>query len=293
MTLQKLLERAGLTTNFQPSNILTDEERIAALNAAISREKNAYIYRMAMRGANEHQIALGLNSKNWNEMINEDEVLALAAIAKERELDNMRSEERRRKSLKAIFDRVKNECTADYFHSQVKEFFEKKHGKFIYDHTNKRFIDAVCYFMSMDNRFETELGFSFKKGLAILGSSGLGKTKVMQAVSINPLCRVYVHSILDIVDHVKKHGECNLNFDLVYMIDDVGTEDIVNFYGTKVNWFKDFIEQYYLQKSTYNKLIITSNLGGEEIEQKYGYRVRSRIREMFNVIQVQGQDMRN
>jgi len=80
---------------------------------------------------------------------------------------------------------------------------------------------------------------------------------------------------------------------LTLYLDDVGTEEpIVNHYGTKINWFKNFIEMYYLKNKPFNKLIISTNNSFDEIESKYGFRVRSRIKDMFNIIDVQGKDMR-
>jgi DNA replication protein DnaC len=77
------------------------------------------------------------------------------------------------------------------------------------------------------------------------------------------------------------------------VIDDVGSEAVpVKYYGTEINWFKDFIETIYLKQTNYSNVIITTNLGGEEIEKLYGYRVRSRLREMFNVIELTGKDLR-
>ena len=79
----------------------------------------------------------------------------------------------------------------------------------------------------------------------------------------------------------------------IICIDDVGTEEpIVNHYGTKINWFKNFIEGYYAQFNTYESIIITTNCSFQEIEQKYGGRVRSRMAQMFNVINVEGDDFR-
>jgi len=76
-------------------------------------------------------------------------------------------------------------------------------------------------------------------------------------------------------------------------LDDVGTEEhTVNHYGTKISFFKNFIEKYYLQNKTYEKLVVSTNNSFNEMEEKYGFRVRSRIKDMFNIIDVTGKDMR-
>jgi len=93
---------------------------------------------------------------------------------------------------------------------------------------------------------------------------------------------------------VKAEGECFVNGKggMIYL-DDVGSESTpVKHYGTDIHWFKDFIEVWYAKKHPFNKLIISTNLSKKQIEEKYGYRVRSRMEEMFNIIDVNGEDLR-
>ena len=42
----------------------------------------------------------------------------------------------------------------------------------------------------------------------------------------------------------------------------------------------------------FNKLIISTNNSFDELESKYGFRVRSRLKDMFNIIDVDGKDLR-
>ena len=100
-------------------------------------------------------------------------------------------------------------------------------------------------------------------------------------------------SMLEICDEVRIRGDYELPFFNKLYLDDVGSEEPnVKHFGTNINWFKDFLETYYLRSQHYNKLIISTNNNHAELEQKYGFRVRSRIRDMFNVISVDGKDMR-
>jgi DNA replication protein DnaC len=73
--------------------------------------------------------------------------------------------------------------------------------------------------------------------------------------------------------------------------DDLGVEAPGRYYGKDCNTIAEVIlsrhEKFIRKKtSTYNNLhtIITTNLNATEIEKRYGERVRSRIREMFNLI---------
>jgi DNA replication protein DnaC len=151
----------------------------------------------------------------------------------------------------------------------------------------------LCFFFSSDHRFELELGYSFNKGIMVQGPSGLGKTSAIEAIAHNPVQPVAIYSMIDIANKVRKDGECNIDTKSIILLDDVGSEEEqVNHYGTKINWFKDFIESYYLGHNNFSKLLITTNCSGDELERKYGYRVRSRIREMFNTILIEGNDKR-
>ncbi len=188
---------------------------------------------------------------------------------------------------------LQKRCNSVYFFSLIKNFFIQNSGKFIFNETNKELIKVICFFFGRNERLEIEMNFSISKGIMMAGSSGLGKTKVIEAIKNNPLKPIRIFSMQDITEQVMQTGECKININETIFLDDVGSEQTpVNHYGTKIDWFRDFIEDYYLQNKIFNKLIIATNLGGDEIEAKYGYRVRSRLREMMNQITLSGEDKR-
>lgn len=168
-------------------------------------------------------------------------------------------------------------------------------NELICDENNAHYIKAICFFLSFDPRFQTELNYSFKKGILIRGDYGVGKTHIIKCVADNYLQRIALLSMLKISEQIKTDGEYNINYnnrEKIYL-DDVGTEETtVNHYGTKINFFKDFIEKTYDMPNMHNRLIITTNCSFDELEEKYGGRVRSRMAEMFNVIDVTGEDYR-
>ena len=70
-----------------------------------------------------------------------------------------------------------------------------------------------------------------------------------------------------------------------YCFDDLGTENSLKYYGNDCNIMAEILlSRYDLFIS--QKLIthLTTNLNSSEIEQMYGSRVRSRMREMFNLV---------
>jgi DNA replication protein DnaC len=158
-----------------------------------------------------------------------------------------------------------------------------------------KLITVLCFFVSKDERFEKELGYSFDKGLWIRGISGLGKTHLVKCISENGLNPILVISMLEIEESIRLNGHYSINpknHKIIY-IDDVGTEEAtVKNYGSNINFFKNFIEGTYLRSKTFEHLIISTNNSFSEIEQKYGFRVRSRIKDMFNIVDIVGKDIR-
>jgi DNA replication protein DnaC len=271
--------------------ILTPEEEKEAIDWVIGNEKKRHARKLAEMGLNEESIIFRLSQIDVASQIDRTRVLEAANLRKNWKLEEISNREKEAKERALKCEQMALEFNANKFYSIIKKHFIEKNGFFKDD--NMPFFKVVCYFFSNDSRFESELNYSFNKGLFLYGTAGLGKTEVIKAISKNPRFPVKIISILEITEIVKERGSCELNTNQILMIDDVGTEpDTVNHYGTKVNWFKDFIELYYLKNNIYSGLIITSNLGGDELEKKYGYRVRSRIREMFNLIKVEGTDLR-
>ena len=213
---------------------------------------------------------------------------------KHRELEEAKKRIDKINAFKKLKNDLKIEWTYEKFYSVIRTHFFYKHGNFIFNDTNSFYIRAVCFFLASNSRFNSELNLDLSKGLFIVGTTGLGKTEIIKAVKDNPLNPIAIYSMIDITDFVKKEGEFNLKIgSRIICLDDLGTEQpTVKYYGTEISWFKDFIENYYLNEQTFNRLIITTNLTGEQIEERYGKRVRSRMREMFNMIAIKGEDLR-
>jgi len=189
---------------------------------------------------------------------------------------------------------LQTRCNAKYFYNLMAWTSENVYRKKLILHDdNKPLIRAICFFFSRDERFETELKLDLNKGLLIRGVSGLGKTFLFRCIENNYVRPISIVSMIDISEEVKEEGYYNLIRNHTIYLDDVGTEEpTVNHYGTKINWFKNFIEMYYLKNQLFNRLVISTNNNFDEIEAKYGFRVRSRMSEMFNIIDVTGKDMR-
>lgn len=276
--------------------ILTPEEEENAVNHALKGAQELFAWKMNRAGYSKQDIAARMARIEWEKEVDRDDILKKANSNKsyaiwqnEQRAKEKQAYEARRKELVEAWD------AKQMF--RLMQFSSKNdYGKdFIVNQYNKPLIIAVCYFLSRDPRFETELKYDFKKGLLIRGISGLGKTYVIKCVKDNMLNPILFLSMLDITAVLQQEGEFFLEWGdkKVCYLDDVGTEQgEVVFFGTRINWFKEFIENYYSKNKVFNRLMISTNLSFKEIEEKYGFRVRSRMKEMFNVIDVTGEDMR-
>jgi hypothetical protein len=77
--------------------------------------------------------------------------------------------------------------------------------------------------------------------------------------------------------------------------DDLGDEEIKNYYGNRENVMNKILTRIYGEsedKSVFPYFHVTTNLTGPELEERYDKRVRSRMREMFNWIVLPGKDRR-
>lgn len=136
----------------------------------------------------------------------------------------------------------------------------------------------------------------------ICGGVGRGKTTAMRLFSGNTKQSYLIKSCTAIareyasdgVGIINKYSEMQENHNKAFTFnhsclsicfDDLGTEGDKNNYGNKSNVMEDILLAIYDKQfiSGY-KFHITTNLSADQIGHRYGERVRSRLREMFNVL---------
>lgn len=276
--------------------VLTKEDEERVISNEIESLKKYYAWRLANSGFNQNEIMLKILEKNWDEMIDRDATLKKANIAKEQELWHKGQREKEKQEAANRIEQLKKRCTATYMFNLMSLVSREVYGKKLFvNDWNKHFITTLCFFFSRDPRFESELKYSFNKGLLIRGISGLGKTHLVKCLEHNELNPVHILSMIEITDEIKMNGEYEIDLGqkkIIYL-DDVGTEEpAVKHYGTTITFFKNFIEMCYLKNTSFGKLMISTNCSFSDIENKYGFRVRSRMKDMFNVVDVKGEDMR-
>ena len=129
------------------------------------------------------------------------------------------------------------------------------------------------------------------------GPVGCGKTSLMRLFNtlLLPQFKYQVRSCRDIsyefnrdgytVIHKYSSGSYNRGLHKLYCFDDLGTENHLKFYGVECNVMAEILlsryDQFCLQGLQTH---LTTNLTSMDIEEQYGKRVRSRMREMFNLL---------
>ena len=154
-------------------------------------------------------------------------------------------------------------------------------------------IDVV-YRLSvyMIRDFETcrRLNLDPNKSVLLTGPVGCGKTTIMKLIRhIVPHFRSYQI----IPSRNITFGFNNIGYGIIedygdsgfYCFDDIGVEPIGRHFGKDCNVIGEILlSRYELFLKNGTKTHGTTNLNAEELEERYGKRVRSRMREMFNLV---------
>ena len=140
-------------------------------------------------------------------------------------------------------------------------------------------------------------GIDLAKGIMLAGPIGCGKTSIMTlmkflAVAENKFlfksCRnISFEFIQDGYEVIHKYstGKPNISTAKIICFDDLGTENNLKYFGNECNVMAEILLSRY-DLFTNKKMVthLTTNLVASEIEANYGNRVRSRLREMVNIV---------
>ena len=168
---------------------------------------------------------------------------------------------------------------------------------FILDDNNTAIIHKLCHYFSASPK-AADLGLSLSKGILLAGGVGTGKTTIMKAFRDNPLQSftlissrqisfdfatrgfpLFSHHSQPISIPTNQFGHSRLGT----CFDDLGTDDERKHYGEKLNALSEILTSRY-ENLPFNQTHLTTNLNAAMIETIYGTRLRSRMREMFNLI---------
>lgn len=154
----------------------------------------------------------------------------------------------------------------------------------------------IAYFLK-DEQACFQFGINLNKGILISGPVGCGKTSLMTLMKlitpseykfiVKPCRDISFEFIKDgyEVIHRYSRGKLEQLDPKTYCFDDLGLENNLKYYGNECNVMAEILlSRYDLYISRRIQTHITTNLSASEIETQYGNRVRSRMRELFNLI---------
>lgn len=154
----------------------------------------------------------------------------------------------------------------------------------------------IAYFLQ-DETTCHQYGINLNKGILLTGPIGCGKTSLMTLMkhltpignkfSVKPCRDISFEFIQDGHQIIHKYsiGQLYQSEPRTYCFDDLGTENNLKYFGNECNVMAEILlSRYDLFISKKLLTHITTNLSATEIEKHYGNRVRSRLREMVNLI---------
>lgn len=155
---------------------------------------------------------------------------------------------------------------------------------------DKDILLKLCSYFIKDKENCKKFDIDLDKGLLLTGPVGCGKTSLMKLLHfLVPHQRKYVvmpcRNIVFAFNHlgyktIEDYGESSF-----FCFDDMGVEPMGRHYGKDCNVIGEILlSRYDLFLETKLKTHATTNLNAEELEERYGNRVRSRMRELFNLI---------
>lgn len=154
----------------------------------------------------------------------------------------------------------------------------------------------LVYFIA-DKPLAQEQGIDLDKGILLTGPIGCGKTSLMNLMRFIPqpernhvmktsrdVSFEFIQEGYEVVWRYSRMSFTN-NHPRIYCFDDLGAEQSLKYYGNECNVMAEILlSRYDLFISNDMITHATTNLSASEIEAVYGSRVRSRLREMFNLV---------
>lgn len=187
--------------------------------------------------------------------------------------------------------------TIHYDFQKILTFLEAK-GKALFGKNFKIYkedyniVYKLCVYAIQDEKTCKKLNIDPHKGILLSGPVGCGKTTLMKLLRhLTPHKRAYkiipCRNAVFSFNHLGFKTIEDYGNDDFCCFDDIGIEPIGKHFGVESNVIGEILLSRYELFSNpkkKNKTHGTTNLNANEIEDRYGNRVRSRMRELFNLI---------
>lgn len=174
-----------------------------------------------------------------------------------------------------------------YLNAKGKLLFGKKFKIFSAD---REILFKLCNYFIKDEGNCKRLNIDLNKGILLTGPVGCGKTSLMTLLRhIVPHLKQYeVIPARNITFSFNKTGYSIIEQygdNHFFCFDDLGIEPTGRHYGKDCNVLGEILlSRYDLFLKYQIKTHASTNLNAQELEERYGKRVRSRMRELFNLV---------
>jgi len=162
-------------------------------------------------------------------------------------------------------------------------------------------IQKLLTWYMQDVQQAENLNINLHKGLLLTGPIGCGKTSLMSLMrlmapqpqrfgikSCREITFEFIKDGYEIIQRYGSHAYTNTSTQPhphTHCFDDLGAESTFKYYGNQCNVIGEILLSRYDHFISNHMLThATTNLSASELEDFYGNRVRSRMREMFNLI---------
>lgn len=176
--------------------------------------------------------------------------------------------------------------------------------------TDYEIIFKILAYFFEDEKLCERYQLSVWKGLLLTGPVGCGKTTLMMLFRhfLHKVHKYPVKSTRDIsyefLDHgfsiINKYSKAHFQHFQDQMVprtlclDDLGLESTIKHFGNETNTIAEILLNRYHLFTTRGMIThATTNLNPDELENLYGNRVRSRMRQMFNLVTIQSTDRKS
>lgn len=174
-----------------------------------------------------------------------------------------------------------------YLEAKGKLLFGKKFRIFEKD---REIIYRLSNYFIQDTEKCEKMGIDISKGILLTGPVGCGKTSLMKLMKfIVPLQRPYeVISARNITfgfNHIGYKTVEDYGNSGYFCFDDLGVEPEGKFFGQSCEVMGEILlsrHDLFLRHKV--RTHVTTNLSASELENRYGERVRSRMRQLFNLV---------
>lgn len=174
-----------------------------------------------------------------------------------------------------------------YLDAKGKLLFGKKFKIYKED---RNILYKLCNYQIRDYQTCKKLNIDLKKGILLSGPVGCGKTSLMKLIRhITPHYRAYemipTRNVTFAFNHIGYSMIESYGDNRLYCFDDLGVEPTGRFFGKDCNVMGEILlsrHELFLNRNIQTHA--TTNLNANELEERYGKRVRSRMRQLFNLI---------